>query len=399
MHLALGVTSCVTNGSFRDVDTLAPGFQIIGCCIGPSHAHVHMVQMRCDVNVLGMLAGDDDIIHADLHGASSFSPMRYASCPMRSTSSRVVARNGVGFDAVDIQALNRRGILLTNTPLAVRHSVATIALALILALSLRVPLKSRLAKEGRWSERGDFPGVGGPPGRTLGVVGLGGIGRELIRLIQPFAMRVIGADPFVTHDQLSSVSVELLPLEEVLARSDFVVIACLLNGSTRHLINASRIAHRVDETDRFLRQRRPRADNRGSRVDCGVEVRRAGGRGPRCVRARAPRSPSSRWKASSRRLIPYAGRTSSLPGSPAPPSRASSTRSRDASPNISSIERRQPSAGGTMADEFFPWVERLGDRALSPSRRSQRALSRRPGLAVLSAGRCQTKYPRCLSPW
>jgi phosphoglycerate dehydrogenase-like enzyme len=239
--LALGVTSCVTNGSFRDVDTLAPGFQIIGGCIGPSHAYVHMVQMRCDVNVLGMLAADDDIIHADLHRASSFSPMRCASGPMRSTSSRVVARNGVGFDAVDIQALNRHGILLTNTPLAVRHSVATIALALILALSLRVPLKSRLTKKVRWSERGDFPGVG-PPGSTLGVVGLGGIGRELIRLIQPFAMRVIGADPFVTHDQLSSISVELLPLDEVLAQSDFVVIACLLNGSTRHLINASRTA-------------------------------------------------------------------------------------------------------------------------------------------------------------
>jgi hypothetical protein len=69
VHLALGVIGCVTNGSFRDVDMLAPGFQIIGGRLGPSHAHVHMVQMRCDVNVFGMLAADDDIIHADLHGA------------------------------------------------------------------------------------------------------------------------------------------------------------------------------------------------------------------------------------------------------------------------------------------------------------------------------------------
>ena len=154
---------------------------------------------------------------------------------------RVVARNGVGFDAVDLQALTRRGILLTNTPLAVRHSVATIALAFILALSLRIPLKSRLAREGRWAERGDFPGVG-LPGRTLGIVGLGGIGRELVRLVQPFGMRVIGADPFVARDQLSETSVELLPLEEVLAQSDFVVIACLLDKTTRHLIDAPRIA-------------------------------------------------------------------------------------------------------------------------------------------------------------
>jgi hypothetical protein len=69
VHLALGVVGCVTNGSFRDLGMLAPGFQIIGGRIGPSHSHVHMVQMRCDVNVFGMLAGHDDVIHADFHGA------------------------------------------------------------------------------------------------------------------------------------------------------------------------------------------------------------------------------------------------------------------------------------------------------------------------------------------
>ena len=69
VHLALGVLGCVTNGSFRDVDALAPGFQIIGGRIGPSHAHVHIVQMRCEVNIFGMLATHDDVIHADFHGA------------------------------------------------------------------------------------------------------------------------------------------------------------------------------------------------------------------------------------------------------------------------------------------------------------------------------------------
>jgi hypothetical protein len=69
VHLALGVKGCVTNGSFRDVDMLAPGFQIIGGRIGPSHAHVHMVQMRCEVSLFGMLVKDDDVVHADYHGA------------------------------------------------------------------------------------------------------------------------------------------------------------------------------------------------------------------------------------------------------------------------------------------------------------------------------------------
>ena len=57
VHAALGVVGCVTNGSFRDIDMLAPGFQIVGGRIGPSHAHVHMVQMKCEVNIFGMLVG------------------------------------------------------------------------------------------------------------------------------------------------------------------------------------------------------------------------------------------------------------------------------------------------------------------------------------------------------
>ncbi|MBU6498931.1 MAG: RraA family protein [Rhodospirillales bacterium] len=69
VHAGLGVLGCVTNGSYRDLDMLAPGFQIIGGCVVPSHAHVHMTQMRCDVNILGMVAGHDDVIHADFHGA------------------------------------------------------------------------------------------------------------------------------------------------------------------------------------------------------------------------------------------------------------------------------------------------------------------------------------------
>jgi regulator of RNase E activity RraA len=69
IHSGLGVVGCVTNGSFRDLDMLAPGFQILGGRIGPSHAHIHMVQFRCQVNVFGMLVNDGDVVHADQHGA------------------------------------------------------------------------------------------------------------------------------------------------------------------------------------------------------------------------------------------------------------------------------------------------------------------------------------------
>jgi regulator of RNase E activity RraA len=69
VHKALGAEGCVTNGSFRDCDMLAPGFQIVGGSIGPSHAHVHIVDFGRPVDVLGMHAVHDDVIHADYHGA------------------------------------------------------------------------------------------------------------------------------------------------------------------------------------------------------------------------------------------------------------------------------------------------------------------------------------------
>ena len=151
---------------------------------------------------------------------------------------RVIARNGVGYDAVDTAALDRRGILLTNTPIPVRNAVATTAVAFILALSLRLPLKSRLAREGRWAERADYIGLSG---RTLGIVGLGGIGRELVRLVQPYGMAILAADPHVDPASAAQAGATLCSLEDLLERSDVVVIACLLGDSTRHLLNAERM--------------------------------------------------------------------------------------------------------------------------------------------------------------
>jgi phosphoglycerate dehydrogenase-like enzyme len=153
---------------------------------------------------------------------------------------RVVARNGVGYDAIDTKALSSRGVLLTNTPVAVRNAVATAAVAFILALSLRLPLKSRLAREGRWKERADHPGVG-LPGRTLGVIGLGGIGRELARLMQPYGMKILAADPHVDAEAAARAGVALCELDDLLRLADFVVVACLLDYTTKRLLNADRL--------------------------------------------------------------------------------------------------------------------------------------------------------------
>jgi phosphoglycerate dehydrogenase-like enzyme len=122
----------------------------------------------------------------------------------------------------------------------VRTPVATTAVAFILALSLCLPVKSRLAREGRWSERADHPGVG-LPGRTLGIVGLGGIGRELVRLMQPSGMTILAADPHIDKESAAQAGAKLCELDDLLKLSDFVVVACLLNESTRRLLNADRL--------------------------------------------------------------------------------------------------------------------------------------------------------------
>jgi phosphoglycerate dehydrogenase-like enzyme len=154
---------------------------------------------------------------------------------------RIIARNGVGYDAVDTNALTQRGILLTNTPIPVRNAVATTAVAFILALTLRLPLKSRLAREqGRWRERGNYPGLA-LAGRTLGIIGLGGIGSEFVRLMQPFGMAVLATDPHIDASAAAQAGATLTSLEQLLKQSDVVVVACLLNESTRRLLNAERL--------------------------------------------------------------------------------------------------------------------------------------------------------------
>lgn len=154
---------------------------------------------------------------------------------------RIVARHGVGYDSVDVDALTSRGVLLTNTPVAVRRPVATMAMTFVLALAQKLLVKDRLTRQGRWNERNDHMGQG-LTGKTLGVVGAGSIGLECVRLARAFDMRALAADPFVDAAVVTAHGATLVSLEALLAESDFVVVTCLLNSATRHLINAQRLA-------------------------------------------------------------------------------------------------------------------------------------------------------------
>src|SRR5664279_316569 len=150
---------------------------------------------------------------------------------------RVVARHGVGYDSVDVPAMTRAGILVTNTP----RPVATIALTFILALAGKLMLKDRLTRTGRWDERMDNMGMG-LTGRTLGVVGAGRIGKELLRMARVFDLKLLAADPYVNAVELGYVGARKVPLDVLLRESDFVVTIPLLNEETRHLIGAPQFA-------------------------------------------------------------------------------------------------------------------------------------------------------------
>ena len=150
---------------------------------------------------------------------------------------KIVARHGVGYDSVDVGACAERGIVVTNAPLGVRRPVAVMAMTFILALSQRLMFKQQLAREHRWGERQENLGDG-LVGRTLGIIGAGSIGRETMRMAQPFNLDVLINDPYVDPAELQFAGGEIVGLDDLLARSDYVVIACLLNDDTRHLINA-----------------------------------------------------------------------------------------------------------------------------------------------------------------
>jgi phosphoglycerate dehydrogenase-like enzyme len=137
--------------------------------------------------------------------------------------------------------MTRAGVLVANTPNAVPRPVATIALTFILALAHRLMAKDRITRAGRWPERLDLMGTG-LTGRTLGVIGAGRIGKELLRLSRPFDLKLLAADPYAETLELNYIGARHASLAQVMAESDFVVVTCLLNEETRGLVGARELA-------------------------------------------------------------------------------------------------------------------------------------------------------------
>jgi D-3-phosphoglycerate dehydrogenase len=153
---------------------------------------------------------------------------------------RAIGRAGVGVDNIDVAAATARGIIVMNAPDGNTMTTAEHAVALLLALARRVPQGNASLRAGKW-ERKKFVGVE-LRGKTLGVVGLGRIGRVVARRAVGFEMKVVAFDPFVAPEQMANTEIEFATLEEVCARADFVTVHTPLTDETRGIVGAKEIA-------------------------------------------------------------------------------------------------------------------------------------------------------------
>ncbi len=150
---------------------------------------------------------------------------------------QVIGRAGVGVDNVDVDAATRCGIVVVNAPDGNTIAAAEHTIALMLALARHIPQAyASLVLQRKW-DRKSFIGVE-VTGKTLGVVGLGRIGREVAQRGRGLRMRVLGYDPYVSGDLAASLGIEICPLDDLLAQSDFVTVHVPKTAATVGLIGA-----------------------------------------------------------------------------------------------------------------------------------------------------------------
>lgn len=153
----------------------------------------------------------------------------------------LIARWGVGYDMIDVDAATRADVALAITPGAVRRPVAEAIFSFIFALSTNLLIQDRLVRAGKW--RGDLPRLGrAVKGRVLGSLGCGNIAQEMFRMAGSLGFsRLIAHDPFVNPEAAAALNIELVSRETLFAESDFVTINTLLNSATRGTITAKEL--------------------------------------------------------------------------------------------------------------------------------------------------------------
>jgi D-3-phosphoglycerate dehydrogenase len=152
---------------------------------------------------------------------------------------RVIGRAGTGVDNIDLDAATRAGVVVLNSPGGNAVAAAELTMAMLLALARHLPQANASLRDGRW-ERGRFLGVE-VEGKTLGLVGIGRVGREVARRALAFRMKVLASDPHVTRQGIEDLGIEPVTLPDLLSRADFVSLHAPLATGTRHLLGGAEI--------------------------------------------------------------------------------------------------------------------------------------------------------------
>jgi D-3-phosphoglycerate dehydrogenase len=152
----------------------------------------------------------------------------------------VVGRAGIGLDNVDVEAATTRGVMVVNAPQSNTLSTAEHTMAMLLAQARNVPQAHAALKAGRW-ERSRWEGVE-LAGKTLGIIGLGRIGKLVAQRALAFGMKLVAYDPYVAPDRARQLSVDLLDLDELMRRADFVTLHLTKTKETVGLIDAELLA-------------------------------------------------------------------------------------------------------------------------------------------------------------
>jgi D-3-phosphoglycerate dehydrogenase len=178
---------------------------------------------------------------ADVEGIVVRSDTRITDEVIRSAPRlRVIGRAGAGVDNIDVAAATRHGIVVMNAPGENTISAAEHTLSMMMALARQIPRADRSMHAGRW-ERGRILGVE-LFGKTLGILGLGKVGREVAARARAFGMEVLGYDPVVSEDVATRLGVGFASIETILGKSDFITLHLPLTDATRHLIGRDQIA-------------------------------------------------------------------------------------------------------------------------------------------------------------
>src|SRR5215213_7135612 len=172
-------------------------------------------------NCEGLIVRSETKVTADLLDAAS--------------SLRVIGRAGVGVDNIDVSAATIRGIVVMNAPDGNTITTAEHTIAMLISLARSIPQASSSLKSGRW-DRKKFIGVE-LQGKTLGIVGLGRIGRVVASRARALGMQIVAYDPFIAPEQARDLEIELAPLDEVYARADFLTVHTPLTPETRGLVD------------------------------------------------------------------------------------------------------------------------------------------------------------------